>query len=109
MKLIPTGENFAMISGTSMATPHIAGIVALLKQKHPEWSVSAIHSALSTTANTLDAWNKPILAEQPFSSTTSGPASPFDTGSGAVNATSAMDPGLVFERGSLEYHSPAPK
>ncbi|KAI7729244.1 hypothetical protein M8C21_026457 [Ambrosia artemisiifolia] len=32
------GENFAMISGTSMATPHITGIATLIKQKHPHWS-----------------------------------------------------------------------
>lgn len=91
-----------MISGTSMATPHIAGVVALVKQKHPTWSTSAIHSALLTTASTVDKWNKTILAEQPSASPTTtalGPASPFDVGSGAVNVTASMDPGLVFETG----------
>jgi subtilisin family serine protease len=86
-----------------MATPHIAGVVALVKQKHPTWSAAAIHSALQTTASTVDQWNKTILAEQPSASPTTtplGPASPFDMGSGAVNVTAAMNPGLVFERGT---------
>nr|XP_024378520.1 subtilisin-like protease SBT2.6 [Physcomitrium patens] len=100
------GESFAMISGTSMATPHIAGVVALVKQKHPTWSTSAIHSALLTTASTVDKWNKTILAEQPSASPTTtalGPASPFDVGSGAVNVTASMDPGLVFETDFQDY------
>ncbi|KAE8722801.1 Subtilase family protein isoform 2 [Hibiscus syriacus] len=45
------GENFAMMSGTSMAAPHIAGLAALIKQKFPHFSPAAIASALSTTAS----------------------------------------------------------
>ncbi|KAJ9538507.1 hypothetical protein OSB04_031240 [Centaurea solstitialis] len=99
------GENFAMISGTSMAAPHISGIAALVKQKHPHWSPAAIKSALMTTSNTLDRAEKPILAEQYSGSETLMfvPATPFDYGSGHVNPRAALDPGLIFDAGYEDY------
>ncbi|SDW97875.1 Serine protease, subtilisin family [Marininema mesophilum] len=39
--------------GTSMATPHVAGAAALVKQAHPDWNVREIKAALANTATTL--------------------------------------------------------
>ena len=43
------GGGFANMSGTSMATPHVTGAFALLRQQHPTWSVSDITSLLRST------------------------------------------------------------
>ncbi|KAL2928833.1 Subtilisin-like protease SBT2.5 [Bienertia sinuspersici] len=100
------GETFAMISGTSMAAPHIAGIAALIKQKHPNWSPAAIKSALMTTTSTINRAGRPLQAQQSSKSsgeTTLVPATPFDYGSGHVDPRAALDPGLIFDAGYSDY------
>ncbi|RWR80841.1 subtilisin-like protein protease SBT3.3 [Cinnamomum micranthum f. kanehirae] len=95
----PLYNGYTFKSGTSMATPHVAGIAALLKALHPDWSPAAIKSALITTASTTDEFGDPILAVgEP-----NNPATPFDYGGGIVNPNQAADPGLIYDMGLTDY------
>jgi subtilisin family serine protease len=91
------GNSFDAYSGTSMASPHIAGVAALMKQKNPTWSPAAIKSALMTTAAQTDNQGKAIQREGGI------PASPLDYGAGHVQPAPAYDPGLVYDSGPLEW------
>jgi Fibronectin type-III domain/Subtilase family/Bacterial pre-peptidase C-terminal domain len=83
------GRDYDFYSGTSMASPHIAGIGALLKALHPTWSPSEIKSALMTSAR----------------DTVSSGGDPFAQGAGFVDPNKAADPGLVYPTTNNEYRS----
>lgn len=87
-----SGENFAFLTGTSMAAPHVTGIAALLLQAHPDWSPAAIKSALMTTA---------YQGVNEQDGTTA--AHPFDFGAGHIDPNRANDPGLVYDVNGDEY------
>jgi subtilisin family serine protease len=92
------GQLFQSISGTSMSSPHVAGLFALLKQAHPDWSAAVAKSALMTTAR------QDVTKED---GTT--PADPFDFGAGHVDPGqpskrgSMFDPGIAFDAGFNDY------
>ena len=88
----PQGEYFGLMSGTSMASPHVAGAGALMVALHPDWTPAEIESALTTTANSL-VWKED----------TSTPADPFDMGSGRVDLFQAAKAGLVLNETKANY------
>ncbi|GGO82636.1 S8 family peptidase [Nonomuraea cavernae] len=49
----PVDDRYTKLSGTSMATPHVAGAAAVLAQRHPEWKPGQLKDALVSTAKTV--------------------------------------------------------
>ena len=86
------GENYAYLSGTSMSTPHVAGVAALLLQAHPDWTPAALKSALMTTAR-----QSVTLADGET------PANPLDFGAGHIVPNDALAPGIVYDVSDDEY------
>ncbi|KAF0921561.1 hypothetical protein E2562_009762 [Oryza meyeriana var. granulata] len=98
---LPAGEKkpsqFNLVSGTSMACPHVAGEAATVKAWNPTWSPAAIRSAIMTTATQLNNDKAPMTTDS------GSPATPYDYGAGQVNPTGALDAGLVYELGEDDY------
>ncbi len=91
-----TGEaahlGYGQSSGTSMASPHVAGAAALVKQAYPNWPNWAVKSALMSTAKYLEVYN--------FDET---PAQPLDMGAGRLDLQNVLDPGVILNPQSLSF------
>jgi subtilisin family serine protease len=85
------GRNFNLLSGTSMSAPHVAGIAALLKDLHPDWSPMMIKSALMTTGYDVKDSSIPTATLI------------FRQGAGHIAPNRAADPGLVYDSGFNDW------
>ncbi|PIA49741.1 hypothetical protein AQUCO_01300473v1, partial [Aquilegia coerulea] len=85
-------SKFTIMSGTSMACPHVAGTAAYIKSFHPEWSPATIKSAIITTATPMT----PNSKDSDFDSE-------FAYGAGQINPTKAVNPGLIYDMDSSNY------
>lgn len=84
------------ISGTSMASPHVAGAGALLTQAHPDWTPAEMQSALMTTAS-------PTVANQDLE-----PATPYTQGAGRIDVGLAAQASLIFDETFANYMAANP-
>ncbi|WP_217554782.1 S8 family serine peptidase [Streptomyces sp. GbtcB6] len=50
----PAADGYVSMSGTSMATPHVAGSAAILAQQHPKWNGEQLKQALTNSAEPTD-------------------------------------------------------
>lgn len=83
-----SGRLWDLYSGTSMSTPHVAGLAAFVLSRRPGWSPAQVKSAMMTTANRLE-----------------GTAGPFAQGAGNIDPTEVLDPGLVFDADAGDYRA----
>ncbi|MFT3953203.1 MAG: S8 family peptidase [Piscinibacter sp.] len=89
------GRLFDLYSGTSMSSPHVAGLAALFKEKYPRWSPMAIKSALMTTGYDVLDGGTPAP--------NSNPVLIFRQGAGHVSPAKALNPGLVYDSGYNDW------
>ncbi|TKY75266.1 CO(2)-response secreted protease [Spatholobus suberectus] len=97
---VPEGRKpslYNIISGTSMACPHVSGLASSVKTRNPTWSASAIKSAIMTTAIQNDNLKAPITTDSGLVAT------PYDYGAGEMTTSEPLQPGLVYETSTIDY------
>lgn len=77
---------YQSMSGTSMATPHVAGAAAIVKERHPDWSGQRIKEALMASSKLLPAYT------------------PYEQGTGRLDVKAAIDT-TIEATGSVEVAS----
>jgi subtilisin family serine protease len=78
------GGGTIALNGTSMATPHVAGVAALLRKLHPEWTPAEVKAAITSSATAIDA-------------------APFARGAGRADARAAHESKLFLGSSGLSF------
>ncbi|HEX2123307.1 MAG TPA: S8 family serine peptidase, partial [Thermoanaerobaculia bacterium] len=78
------GGGTAALNGTSMATPHVAGVAALLRKLHPEWTPAEVKAAITSSATEIAA-------------------GPFARGAGRADARAANESKLLLSKAGLSF------
>ncbi len=91
----PQGELFQAIAGTSMSSPHAAGVSALVIAAHPTWTPGQVKSALMTSS--LQSVVNPD----------GNPAGVFDRGAGSIRANRAIAPTLTVSESAADFAASA--
>ncbi|MER8005891.1 S8 family peptidase [Streptomyces sp. NPDC094149] len=81
----PAADGYVSMSGTSMATPHVAGAAAILAQRHPDWTGARIKQAL--TASTTPATG----------------ATGYQQGTGRLDVSRALEGAVASEQTSVSF------
>jgi subtilisin family serine protease len=81
----PVDDHYVRLSGTSMATPHVAGSAALLAQQHPDWKAEQLKAALMSTS-------RPVVG-----------AGVADSGVGLVDLARAVSARVYATSASLSF------
>lgn len=92
----PQGEYYQAIAGTSMSSPHAAGVAALLKAAHPSWTPAQIKSAMMTSSL------QSVVKEDGVT-----PSDPFDRGAGSIRVNRAINPTVTFDVTAPDYYAAA--
>ncbi|WP_345656681.1 S8 family peptidase [Streptomyces siamensis] len=80
----PVDQYYTMMSGTSMATPHVAGAAATLALAHPDWTTAQLKAVLQDSSDAL-------------------PTSVYRAGSGRLNVAQALQQQVVPDRGAFDF------
>ena len=89
--VIDQGAGYIYLNGTSMSSPHAAGVAALVKQMHPKWGPGAVKAAVQLTAQHLDCppdWEPLGSADERYRCYGNGGRTSF-FGHGLVDAAAA--------------------
>ncbi|MHA7280811.1 S8 family peptidase [Arthrobacter sp. MDT2-2] len=85
------GAQFGFMSGTSMASPHVAGLAALVLGKNPAWSPATVKSAMMTTAYPLKTATGGVETDV------------LAVGAGHIDPATVLSPGLVYDQDVDDY------